>query len=257
MPYLKRLLELHEISFMADNSNSYTYKRYKRSKAIFRLIGLILLCSEIFGIWYVSFILQNRSFSLVGLFISLLILSIYLKIIRSWERINKIDNTWNYNTWGRGAGAEWKVQKALDNLPTEYKVISDFNTGQGNIDFIIIGSKGIFTIEVKASKGFVQYLNGQLLINGKVPEEKNYIHQAWKEKDWLVKKLYEKFNRQYQVTALIEFPYGKRDKNSIHGPIDGVWIGEYTFHDYLIKMSANYLSSNEIETLYHYLKGLN
>ena len=142
---------------------------------------------------------------------------------------------------GKGAGAEGVVGNQLSALGTEYKIISDFQTGRGNIDFIVVGPKGIFTIEVKADKGVISYQNETLLVNGKTTI-KNYVRQTMAESLFLSDLLYKKFGRKYFVTGILEFPYGKIDTNSIHGKIDEIWIGGAYFHEYAINKSLNILS---------------
>ena len=45
------------------------------------------------------------------------------------------------------------VYKILKQLPQEYKVLHDFVDGKrGNIDYVVVGSTGIWTIEVKNYK---------------------------------------------------------------------------------------------------------
>jgi hypothetical protein len=78
----------------------------------------------------------------------------------------------------RGAEAEEAVGALLDNLPEGNFIIHDFNSGKGNIDHILIGSKGIFTLETKSHAGKVSFDGEKLLRNGK-PFEKDFLKQAW------------------------------------------------------------------------------
>ena len=79
----------------------------------------------------------------------------------------------------RGAVAEEKVGDFLDSLPEGNFIIHDFNSGKGNIDHILIKTKGIFTLETKSHKGEVTF-DGEKL-RGKQPFEKDFIRQAWAE----------------------------------------------------------------------------
>jgi hypothetical protein len=78
----------------------------------------------------------------------------------------------------RGAEAEEAVGTILENLPEGNFVINDFNSGKGNIDHILIGPKGIFTLETKSHAGKVSFDGEKLLRNGK-PFEKDFFKQAW------------------------------------------------------------------------------
>ena len=80
----------------------------------------------------------------------------------------------------RGAVAEEKTGAILDGLPEGNFVVHDFDTGRGNIDHILVGPKGIFTLEVKSHRGTVTFDNGSLLRDGK-PFEKDFVKQAWAE----------------------------------------------------------------------------
>lgn len=160
-----------------------------------------------------------------------------------WKAISK-----NYHTWGRGAGAELNVKQKLAELGRNYRIVSDYQTGRGNIDFIVIGPKGIFTIEVKSDKGIISYKNETLLINEN-PTTKDYLKQTMAESFFLSDLLYKKFGRKYFVTGILEFPYGKIDTNYILGQIRNIWIGGYNFHKYVIDKTNNFLLDKDVENI--------
>ncbi len=240
---------------MANNRNSYTYKRYNRNKFISFIIQIILL----FGVLvilqvYLAGVQKNASSLSITIILTITVLIAY-SFIKSWDRMNRRDRKLNYLTWGRGAGAELSVQRTLEKLPAEYKTIADFNTGRGNIDFMIVGPKGIFIIECKANKGIISYRNEKLLCNG-IEIEKDYIRQTYAEKQWLESKLKENLKHYYKVTGLLQFPLGKIDTITIHGELQGVWIGGYKFHEYLINKASESLSKEEVELIYIYLSDI-
>jgi len=92
----------------------------------------------------------------------------------------------------RGAIAEEKTGAILDGLPEGNIIIHDFDTGRGNVDHILIGPKGIFTLEVKSHRGTVTFDNGHLLRDGKA-FEKDFLKQAWAE-CLTVRKILEKWD---------------------------------------------------------------
>lgn len=204
-------------------------------------------------LYYYSFIIQNKSLGPIGVLIISIMFVWAFKSISKLDYQNQKEMKWNYNTWGRGAGAELYILKSLNEL-SGYKIIPDFNTGRGNIDFIVIGSNGIFIIEIKSSKGIISYVNEQLIVNRKIPE-KDYIAQTVAEKLKLSDILKKHFNKHFYVTGLLEFPFGSIDRNSIHGKLynHDIWIGQKNFHRYLIENSKEYLSQPEIEEIYTYL----
>ena len=80
----------------------------------------------------------------------------------------------------RGAVAEESVGDLLGELPTGYFVVNDFVLKRGNIDHIVISTKGILTIETKSHKGVVS-CEGEMLKRDGKPFEKDFIKQGWRE----------------------------------------------------------------------------
>jgi len=194
----------------------------------------------------------RTSFSLIGVLIASVIWFKTFKATESLEKQNKSDFRGNDNTWGKGLEAEETVGKSLKKLSQEFKVIDDFNTGHRNIDFIIVGPTGIFTIEVKATKGFIGYKNGRVLINNSTNDF--FLIQTEAERFWLTQRLKQHFNKDYLVIGLLEFPNSVVDKTTINGPVKAnIWIGERNFHKYLIENSRNYLTAEEITSIFSFL----
>ena len=79
---------------------------------------------------------------------------------------------------GTGADAEESVRDLLEGLPEGYFVVHDFDSGNGMIGRILIGPKGIFTLETKGHTGEVTFDGKQLLRNGR-PFGKDLIWRAW------------------------------------------------------------------------------
>ena len=78
----------------------------------------------------------------------------------------------------RGAVAEEAVGNLLADLPAKYFVVNDFASRKGNIDHIVISTKGILTVETKSHKGVVT-CEGEMLKRDGKPFEKDFIKQAW------------------------------------------------------------------------------
>ena len=53
----------------------------------------------------------------------------------------------------RGAGAEERVGALLDGLDG-WQVIHDVDLGRGNVDHVVVGPGGVFTVETKSWKGY-------------------------------------------------------------------------------------------------------
>ena len=80
----------------------------------------------------------------------------------------------------RGAVAEEAVGNILGELPAGYFVVNDFVLKRGNIDHIVISTKGILTIETKSDRGVVS-CEGEILKRDGKPFEKDFITQGWRE----------------------------------------------------------------------------
>src|SRR5512134_412951 len=77
-----------------------------------------------------------------------------------------------------GAVAEEDIGKLLtEYLPGDF-IVNDFVSKRGNIDHIVISTKGILTIETKSHKGVVSS-EGEMLKRDGQPFEKDFIKQAW------------------------------------------------------------------------------
>ncbi len=80
----------------------------------------------------------------------------------------------------RGAVAEEEAGNPLGELPAGYFVVHDCVSKKGNIDHIVISTKGILTVETKSHRGVVS-CEGDLLKRDGEPFEKDLIKQAWAE----------------------------------------------------------------------------
>jgi hypothetical protein len=55
--------------------------------------------------------------------------------------------------WARGAAGERKVGATLEGLGPDWHVLHDIYLGRGNIDHIVVGPGGTFTVETKSHRG--------------------------------------------------------------------------------------------------------
>ena len=78
----------------------------------------------------------------------------------------------------RGAIAEEEVGNLFGELPAGYFVVNDFVLRRGNIDHIVISTKGILTVETKSHRGVVT-CEGEMLKRDGKPFEKDFIKQGW------------------------------------------------------------------------------
>jgi hypothetical protein len=80
----------------------------------------------------------------------------------------------------RGTVAEEDVGNLSGELPAGFFVVNDFVSKRGNIDHIVISTKGILTVERKSHSGVVS-CEGDMLKRDGEPFEKDFIKQAWAE----------------------------------------------------------------------------
>ncbi|MGN6556562.1 MAG: nuclease-related domain-containing protein [Solirubrobacterales bacterium] len=72
----------------------------------------------------------------------------------SWKRFFGGSFKRDHRSWSQGAEGEEAVGKVLEDLAEEgWCVIHDVSFGRGNIDHILVGPGGIFTIETKSHGG--------------------------------------------------------------------------------------------------------
>ncbi|HET9592871.1 MAG TPA: nuclease-related domain-containing protein [Solirubrobacterales bacterium] len=75
---------------------------------------------------------------------------------RSWKRFFGGSLKRDYDSWAQGAEGEEVVGRILEGLRERgWCVIHDVSFGRGNIDHIVVGPGGIFTIETKSRGGKV------------------------------------------------------------------------------------------------------
>lgn len=75
---------------------------------------------------------------------------------KSWKRFFGGSFKRDYDSWAQGAEGEEAVGRILEGLSAGgWCVIHDVAFGRGNIDHIVVGPGGIFTIETKSRDGKV------------------------------------------------------------------------------------------------------
>jgi hypothetical protein len=73
---------------------------------------------------------------------------------RSWLRFFGGSFKRDFNSWSQGAEGEEVVGAILEGLAADgWHVIHDVSFGRGNIDHVVVGPGGLFTVETKSSRG--------------------------------------------------------------------------------------------------------
>ena len=138
-------------------------------------IGLSFLFLSIGGIY--RYMGSSQAITSLGLTVMVIVsVKIYLWAEEMGDKADKFTD--RAIAWKEGAVAEEGVRGVLETLPKNYFVIDDFVTKKGTIDYIVVGPKGILTIETNRQKGVVTN-NGEMLLSDGYPLEKDLIKQAW------------------------------------------------------------------------------
>ncbi|MDR3642480.1 MAG: nuclease-related domain-containing protein [Candidatus Doudnabacteria bacterium] len=106
----------------------------------------------------------------------------------------------------QGLNGEDAVADELKKLPDAYSVYADVvvKPGQGNIDFVLVGPTGIFTIEVKSHRGIINFNGSELTRHGQLLE-KDFLRQAKSEALCLHNFLKEKLGVDIYIKPAIVF----------------------------------------------------
>jgi hypothetical protein len=140
-------------------------------------IGLFFLFLSIGGIY--RYMGSNQAIASLGLTVMVIV---SVKIYHWAEAMGDKNEKFSDRAiaWKQGAVTEESVDGLLEALPNNYFVINDFVTKKGTTDYIVVGPKGILTIETKSHRGVVTN-NGEKLLRDGHPFEKDFIKQAWEQ----------------------------------------------------------------------------
>jgi len=138
-------------------------------------IGLFFLFLSIGGIY--RYMGSTQAIASLGLTVMVIVsVKIYHWAEAMGDRNEKFTD--RSIAWRLGEVTEESIDGLLEALPNNYFVMKDFVTKKGTTDFIVVGPKGILTIDTKSHKGVVTNNGGNLLLDGH-PFEKDFIKQAW------------------------------------------------------------------------------
>lgn len=156
-----------------------------------KLIGSVGLILSAILIIYISGLAKYSPVAWVIVVIPLLILISLIK--------RRTDN------FASGQIGENDIDRELKNLGSNYICITrGLDTGHGNIDKIVIGPTGIWTLEIKSHRGNIT-LDGQSLLRDAKPLEKNFLGQAYAEAMSLQEFIKSKINLDIRVQPVLVF----------------------------------------------------
>jgi hypothetical protein len=209
------------------------------------VIMWIFLAYLVYG--YFGQIFKMKAYSVLSVVIlSTLYFSMAYWIIREKHRYKREGD--NFKQGGKGEGA---IYYELLKLPDTYLVFQDvkFPARDNNIDFVVVGSPGIFAIEVKSHKGLIGFNGVELMKDGRPFEEGDPLKQTMQEALQLNAYILEQTGADYFVFPLLVFSSSRADVRFGFKPIKNVHVIK---KGYLIEMITNSkpkLSEDEIEKL--------
>jgi hypothetical protein len=111
-----------------------------------------------------------------------------------------------YYKFYRGGKAEGAIYYELAKLSNYFFVFQDIKIGdQGNIDFVVLGPTGLFSIEVKSHQGVIAFNGKELTLNNSPFQEKDILKQAMAEALSLHGHLKEKIGMEIFVNPALVF----------------------------------------------------
>ena len=150
----------------------------------------------------------------------------------------------------RGAMAEEAVGNLLGELPAEFHVVNDFLSKRGNIDHILISTKGILTVETKSHKGVVS-CEGEMLRRDGQPFERDFTKQAWAQAFYIRDLLSSHGIRAPKPQPVILFANADVQ---VRRQVRGVDIVSRRYLPLYLKRLQNRLSTSEVEKIFELLK---
>ncbi len=144
--------------------------------------------------------------------------------------------------FSRGFSGEKDIKKELTELPDTYSVFHGvvLDKTKGDIDFVLVGQKGVFSLEVKSIGGNIGYDGSQLTINEKIMTGKNYLDQAYGEARAVAQFFRRHLNVDIYVKPVLLFsnqyasvPFGDE-------PVDNVYVSQKDFLFNLIHSFPDY-----------------
>ncbi len=124
-------------------------------------------------------------------------------------------------------------------------MIHDVIVGPGNIDHVIVGPSGLFVIETKSHRGQVTFDGDKLLLGGR-PFEKNFLAQAYAEAMALKEYLKKATGSDFDVTPLLVFSAGFV---KVRGRARGVEVLPLKWLNDRIRKGGEVLSADERQRL--------
>ena len=191
--------------------------------------------------WWYYFNPATRSPVITTIAAIILLAYAIFRIWRTWPELRQLR---------QGIEGEKAVGQFLERLRENgYHVFHDLMGDNFNVDHVIIGPAGVFTIETKTiSKPMrgnvkIQFDGETIHINGQTME-RNPVRQAKAQAGWLKKILQEITGREYKVRPVVLFPgwYIEQQSSSFRE----IWVLEHKALPKFLENAPNILSTEDI-----------
>lgn len=199
---------------------------------------LVLFIADFVLIWFTKsgasmYVLQRYPFIHTG--------AMLLLIISAGFTIKDLNN------FIKGFEGEIDIKMILSKLPSEFHRFYDLNlTNMGNIDAVVVGPTGVWTIEVKSQTGRVTFENNQLLIKG-YPTKDDFLSQAYAESMALSRYVSGKLGQQIRVHPILVFSSRKAHMKFYMNTIKGVNVIGGSWLLRLLREQREQLNQDQIQ----------
>lgn len=227
------------MAILLGKRNSYLQDKWKRTS------GIIILY---FSLAIADFVLIFYFPKFATLFVAIFFILFFIAKDK-WKNLGKIY---------RGARAENVVRITLKNLDKNFFVIRNIHIPgeRSNIDFVVVGPTGIFSIEVKSHGGNIAFNGNNLTVNNKIFKDKNILDQANAEAFSLYVHLRSSLHRQYTITPVLVFSHKYATMDFGFKPVRGIFILNKSKICEFIENQKIILSQKEIKIVVDNLKNI-
>lgn len=157
------------------------------------------------------------------------------------------------NNFASGYIGESDIDQEIRKIGKDFLYISEgFDTGKGNIDKIVVGPTGVWTLEVKSHPGNITFDGQKLLRNGS-ELEKDFLKQAYAEAKTLQENIRAGLGLEIPVQSAVIFSRARLRLGL------GKYMGVYVIHKawlskLLTETHIHNLDSESVERIADFLK---
>ena len=189
--------------------------------------------------------------AIMGAIFLLVLLVIYIpKMMRGYKELKRLR---------QARDGERAVAECLDLLRGDgHRVFHDIVGPNFNIDHVIIGPKGIFTVETKTLSKYVDkndklYFDGEHLRIGKIELPNNPVPQARAQAGWFKKLLGESTGKTFGIKPVVVFPGWFVERTSGTNQSD-IWVLEPKALRGFLKNEPVRIKSTDVDLAVFHLK---